>query len=67
MFATHDRPDPKTDTVVDCIPLQGATRGAYKAYYSPDGRYFVTMGPRCWWQIMVTAACPSSICELDVS
>jgi len=37
--------DPKTDTVVDRIPLQGATRGAYKAYYSPDGRYFATMGP----------------------
>ena len=45
MFATHDRPDPKTDTVVDRIPLQGTTRGAYKAYYSPDGRYFATTGP----------------------
>jgi DNA-binding beta-propeller fold protein YncE len=35
--------DPKTDRVTDRITLQGQTGGAYKAYYSPDGRTLMTM------------------------
>lgn len=30
--------DPRTDQVVERIPLQGQSGGAYKAYFSPDGR-----------------------------
>ena len=35
--------DSKTDQVVDRIALQGQTGGAYKAYFSPDGRWLLTM------------------------
>ena len=34
--------DPKTDVVTDRIVLKGQTRG-YKAYYSPDGKWLLTM------------------------
>jgi len=35
--------DPATDKVTDRIPLTGQTRGAYKVYFSPDGRRLLTM------------------------
>jgi YVTN family beta-propeller protein len=35
--------DTATDTVVDRITLQGSGAAAYKPYYSPDGKYLVTM------------------------
>lgn len=35
--------DTEADEVVDRITLQGAREGAYKAYYSPDGRWLLTM------------------------
>jgi len=35
--------DTATDKVLDRITLQGANEGAYKAYYSPDGRWLLTM------------------------
>ena len=35
--------DPQTDQVVDRIALQGQTGGAYKAYFSPDGKWLLTM------------------------
>ena len=35
--------DTATDTVLDRIRLAGATAPAYKAYYSPDGRWLLTM------------------------
>jgi DNA-binding beta-propeller fold protein YncE len=35
--------DPKTDQVVDRITLQGQSGGAYKAYFSPDGKRLLTM------------------------
>lgn len=36
--------DPASDTIVDRIALQGQTGGgAYKAYFSPDGRRLLTM------------------------
>ena len=35
--------DPRTDQVVDRITLQGQSGGAYKAYFSPDGKRLLTM------------------------
>jgi DNA-binding beta-propeller fold protein YncE len=35
--------DTATDEVVDRITLQDSREGAYKAYYSPDGRWLLTM------------------------
>jgi YVTN family beta-propeller protein len=35
--------DPKTDQVVDRITLQGQSGGAYKSYFSPDGKWLLTM------------------------
>ena len=35
--------DPKTDQVTDRITLQGQSDPAYKAYYSPDGKWLLTM------------------------
>jgi len=35
--------DPKTDTIVDRITLQNQKTGAYKAYFSPDGKRLLTM------------------------
>jgi YVTN family beta-propeller protein len=35
--------DPATDTIVDRLPLQGQKTGAYKVYFSPDGRVLMTM------------------------
>lgn len=35
--------DPKTDQVVERIRLQGQSGGAYKAYFSPDGKWLLTM------------------------
>lgn len=35
--------DPKTDQIVDRITLQGQSGGAYKAYFSPDGKWLLTM------------------------
>jgi YVTN family beta-propeller protein len=35
--------DSATDTVVERITLQGTGAAAYKPYYSPDGKYLVTM------------------------
>ncbi len=35
--------DPKTDRVTDRIPLKNQTKGAYKVYYSPDGKRLLTM------------------------
>jgi DNA-binding beta-propeller fold protein YncE len=35
--------DTATDSVIDQVTLRGNTGGAYKAYYSPDGRSLVTM------------------------
>lgn len=35
--------DTATDKVIDRITLQDSTAGAYKAYYSPDGRWLLTM------------------------
>jgi DNA-binding beta-propeller fold protein YncE len=35
--------DTKSDQVVDRIRLQGQSDAAYKAYYSPDGKYLLTM------------------------
>ena len=46
---THTNPglaviDPATDTIVDRIALQGQSGGgAYKAYFSPDGKRLLTM------------------------
>jgi len=38
--------DAKTDQVVERITLQGQSGGAYKAYFSPDGKWLLTMaGP----------------------
>jgi YVTN family beta-propeller protein len=35
--------DPATDTIVDRITLANQKGGGYKAYYSPDGKYLLTM------------------------
>ncbi|HYL36017.1 MAG TPA: cytochrome D1 domain-containing protein [Bryobacteraceae bacterium] len=35
--------DPKTDRVLDRIPLRENTKGAYKLYFSPDGKRLLTM------------------------
>ena len=35
--------DPRTDQVVERIKLQGQPDAAYKAYYSPDGKWLLTM------------------------
>lgn len=35
--------DTATDTVLERIRLSGATEPAYKAYYSPDGQWLLTM------------------------
>ena len=35
--------DTATDTVLDRIALADTTEGAYKAYYSPDGKWLLTM------------------------
>ena len=35
--------DPATDAIVDRIALQGQKSGAYKAYFSPDGKTLMTM------------------------
>jgi YVTN family beta-propeller protein len=35
--------DPKTDQVTERITLQGQSDAAYKAYYSPDGKWLLTM------------------------
>jgi YVTN family beta-propeller protein len=35
--------DPKTDQVVDRVTLQGQAGGAYKAFFSPDGKWLLTM------------------------
>jgi DNA-binding beta-propeller fold protein YncE len=35
--------DTATDAVVDQITLQGATAGGYKPYFSPDGKFLITM------------------------
>jgi YVTN family beta-propeller protein len=38
--------DTATDTVRERIALRDATEGAYKAYFSPDGKWLLTMaGP----------------------
>jgi len=35
--------DPKSDTVVERIALKDQKTGAYKAYFSPDGKWLLTM------------------------
>ena len=35
--------DPKTDRVLDRIPLRDNTKGAYKLYFSPNGKRLLTM------------------------
>jgi YVTN family beta-propeller protein len=35
--------DPRTDQVVERITLQGQSGGGYKAYFSPDGKWLLTM------------------------
>ncbi len=35
--------DTATDTVIERIALKDSTQGAYKAYYSPDGKWLLTM------------------------
>jgi YVTN family beta-propeller protein len=35
--------DPATDTIVDRITLANQKMGGYKAYFSPDGKYLLTM------------------------
>jgi YVTN family beta-propeller protein len=35
--------DPRTDQVTERITLQGQSDPAYKAYYSPDGKWLLTM------------------------
>jgi len=35
--------DPKTDSIVERIAIQGQKTSAYKAYFSPDGRHLLTM------------------------
>jgi DNA-binding beta-propeller fold protein YncE len=35
--------DPKTDTIVDRIALKDQKTGAYKVYFSPDGKVMMTM------------------------
>jgi DNA-binding beta-propeller fold protein YncE len=35
--------DPKTDMVVDRIRLKDQTTGGYKVYFSPDGKWLLTM------------------------
>jgi DNA-binding beta-propeller fold protein YncE len=35
--------DPKTDTVVDRIRLKDQSTGGYKVYFSPDGKWLLTM------------------------
>ena len=35
--------DPKSDTVVERIALKDQKTGAYKAYFSPDGKRLLTM------------------------
>jgi YVTN family beta-propeller protein len=35
--------DPATDTIVDRVTLKDQKGGGYKVYYSPDGRYLMTM------------------------
>jgi DNA-binding beta-propeller fold protein YncE len=35
--------DPAKDAIVDRIPLKDQKGAAYKAYYSPDGKYLLTM------------------------
>ena len=35
--------DPATDTIVDRITLANQKGGGYKVYYSPDGKYLLTM------------------------
>ena len=35
--------DPATDRIVDRITLQGQKTGAYKVYFSPDGKVLMTM------------------------
>lgn len=35
--------DPATDTIVDRLTLANQKAGGYKAYFSPDGKYLVTM------------------------
>ncbi len=35
--------DPATDAIVDRIALQGQKTGAYKVYFSPDGKVMMTM------------------------
>ena len=34
--------DPRSDQVVDRITLQGQSGGAYKAFFSPDGKWLLT-------------------------
>jgi YVTN family beta-propeller protein len=35
--------DPSTDTIVDRIALANQKTGGYKAYFSPNGKYLLTM------------------------
>jgi len=35
--------DPATDTIVDRVTLANQKAGGYKAYFSPDGKYLLTM------------------------
>jgi len=35
--------DPKTDSVVDRVRLKDQTTGGYKVYFSPDGKWLLTM------------------------
>jgi len=35
--------DPATDTIVDRVTLANQKGGGYKAYFSPDGKYLLTM------------------------
>jgi YVTN family beta-propeller protein len=35
--------DPKTDKVLDRVPLKDNSKGAYKLYFSPDGKRLLTM------------------------
>jgi YVTN family beta-propeller protein len=35
--------DPRTDAIVDRVRLKDQTTGGYKVYFSPDGKWLLTM------------------------
>jgi DNA-binding beta-propeller fold protein YncE len=48
--------DPKTDTIVDRIRLKDQTTGGYKVYFSPDGKWLLTMNSQSTTINIVSAA-----------